>query len=51
MHRKNGFAEVPKNLAINIETNLKIILLDYQNNYEGMPIIAKTSFNILAILF
>jgi len=26
-----GFAEVPKNLAINVD--LKIILLSYQNNY------------------
>jgi len=29
--RKNGFVEVSKNLAI--DTDLKIILVDYQNNY------------------
>jgi len=29
---KNGFAKVSKNLA---DTDLKIILLDYQNNYVG----------------
>jgi len=30
-YRKNSFAETSKNLA----TDLKIILLDYQNNYVG----------------
>jgi len=31
MQRKEDFAEVSKNLTI--DTNLKIILLNYQNNY------------------
>jgi len=30
-HGKNGFAEISKNLSI----NLKIILINYQNNYVG----------------
>jgi len=32
---KNDFAELSKNLARCIKYNLKIILLDYQNNYVG----------------
>jgi len=32
-HRKNGFAEVSKNLQL--DTDLKIILINYQNNYVG----------------
>jgi len=31
LHRKNSFIVVSKNLAI--DTDLKIILVDYQNNY------------------
>jgi len=30
LHEKNGFAELSKNL---LDTDVKIILLDYQNNY------------------
>jgi len=32
LHRKNGFAE-DLNLKIQLDTDLKIILLVYQNNY------------------
>jgi len=32
-HKKNGFAEVSKNLQLDID--LKIILINYQNNYVG----------------
>jgi len=33
-HRKNNFAEESQNLGI-MDTDLKIILLDHQNNYVG----------------
>jgi len=33
---KNDFAKVSKNLAIYINTDLKIILINYQNNYVGL---------------
>jgi len=34
-HKKNGFAEISKNL----DTDLKIIILDHQNNYVKRSII------------
>jgi len=40
-HKKNNFAEISKNLDI----NLKIILLSRQNNYANIA----ENFNILAI--
>jgi len=49
VHRKNGFVEISKNLAQ--YTDLKIILLNHQNNYvERLNINDKVakSFNILA---
>jgi len=47
LHGKNGFAEVSKNLAI----NLKIILSDHQNNYAEHFVDDNTvkSCNILAV--
>jgi len=49
-HGKNDFPEISKNLAR--DTNLKIILLDYQNNLdEILNMMNNTikSFDILAI--
>jgi len=33
LHRNNDFARISKTLTIDVYTDLKIILLDYQNNY------------------
>jgi len=44
VYGKNGFAEISKNL----DTNLKIILLDHQNNYVSIDDNTTKSFNILA---
>jgi len=35
VHGKNDFVKVSKNLARYIQVDLKIILLNHQNNYVG----------------
>jgi len=48
LHNKNNFIEISKNL----NTDLKIILLNYQNNYVGilnMMSNAARNFDILVI--
>jgi len=43
VHGKNNFTEISKNLAKSI--NLKIILLDYQNNYVESSSIMSNAAN------
>jgi len=45
---KNDFVEISKNLGL--DTNLKIVLLDYQNYYVGCSSSVKHSSNRLSIL-
>jgi len=47
--RKEGFAEVSKNLTG--DTDLKIILLDYQNNYVERLNIFYNAANVLTFMF
>jgi len=35
MHGKNDFVEISKNLVTDLDTDLKIVLLERQNNYVG----------------
>jgi len=53
VHEKNDFVKVSKNLARYIQVNLKIILLNHQNNYVGnanMMSNVANNFDILAIV-
>jgi len=53
VHEKNDFVKISKNLARYIQVNLKIILLNHQNNYVGnanMMSNVANNFDILAIV-